>query len=151
LSFQAAAGEKLTLPFLSKFPPNASLGDLRPSVEFDVAADRPYKFSMLLPYRLGLGDVDLQVVTRRAADGRLEVEQQITNNTEPLEILEFNCSLFIPGQVRQRHLVTRLGKGEDKRVYVVHGAEALRDKELWLRAEQVNGRRVLNYQWKVEE
>jgi hypothetical protein len=150
-AFQAAAGEKIVLPFLLTFPPNASLGDLRPSVEFEVAADRPLKFNMFLPYRLGLGDVDLQVVTRWTPDGRLEVEQHITNNTEPPEVLEFNCSLFIPGQIRQRHLVTRLAKGEDQRVYVVHGAQALRGKELWLRAEQINGRRVLNYHLKVEE
>jgi hypothetical protein len=150
-TFQAAAGEKLTLPFLVKFPPDASLGDLRPAIDFEIAAERMYKFTMFIPYRLGLGDVDLQVATRWTADGRLEVEQHITNSTEPPEVLEFNCSLFIPGQIRQRHFVTRLGKGEDRRFYVVPAAEKLRGKELWLRAEQINGRRVLNFHFKVEE
>ena len=150
-TLQAGAGEKFKLPLLLTFPPNAALGELRTSVDFEVAADRPYKFSMFLPYRLGVGDVDLTVISRRTPDGRLEVEQHINNNTDPPEVLEFNCSLFIPGQVRQRHFVTRLGLGEDKRFYVVPNADALRGKEMWLRAEQVNGRRVLNYHWKVEE
>jgi hypothetical protein len=120
-------------------------------VEFELVADRPFKFSMFLPYRLGLGDVELQVVTRRTPDGRLEIEQQITNNTDPLEILEFNCRLLIPGQIRQQHFVTRLGKGIDRRIYVVHGADALGGEDLLLRAEQVNGRRVLNYRIKIDE
>ena len=151
ISLQAAAGETIRLPLLLTFPPDASLGELRPSIDFDIAADRPYKFSMFLPYHLGLGDVDLTVVSRWTPDGRLEVEQHITNNTEPLEVLEFNCSLFIPGQIRQRHFVTRLGKGKDQRFYVVSNADDLRGKGLWLRAEQSNGRRVLNYHWKVDE
>jgi hypothetical protein len=152
-NLQAAAGEKFKLPLFLTFPPEADLGDLRASIDFEVAADRPYKFSMFLPYRLGLGDVELAVVSHRTPDGRLEVEQKITNNTEPLEILEFNCRLVIPGQIRQQHFVTRLGRGEDQRIYVVPNADALRERggQLWLRAEQVNGRRVLNYHWTVEE
>lgn len=150
-TLNAAAGEKFRLPMMMTFPSDASLGEFRPSIDFEVAADRPYKFSMLLPYHLGLGDIDLKVVSRILPDGRLEVEQQITNNTEPLEVLEFDCTLFIPGQIRQRHFVTRLGKGEDRRFYMVPNADSLRGRELWLRAEQVNGRRVLNYHWKVEK
>ena len=150
-TLQAAGGEDFRLPLLLTFPPGAPLGELRPTIDFEVAADRPYRFRMFVPYRLGLGDVELTVVSRRTADGRLEVEQHITNNTDPLEILEFNCSLFIPGQVRQRHFVTRLGKGEDQRFYVVPNADALRGKALWLRAEQANGRRVLNFHLKVDE
>ena len=150
-TLQAAAGESFKLPLFLTFPLEADLGDLRPSIDFEVSADRPYKFSMFLPYRLGLGDVELAVVSRRTPDGRLEVEQKITNNTEPLEILEFNCRLVIPGQIRQQHFVTRLGHGEDQRIYVVPNADSLRGGQLWLRAEQVNGRRVLNYHWKVED
>jgi hypothetical protein len=147
----AAAGEAFRLPLLLTFPRDASLGQLRTSVDFEVSADRPYKFSMNLPYELGLGDVDLKVASRRMPDGRLEIDQRIVNNTEPLEILEFNCSLFIPGQVRLRQFVTRLGKGEDQRFYIVPNADSLRGKELLLRAEQIDGRRVLNFHWKVDE
>ena len=150
----AASGENFRLPMQLTFPRDprdATLGEFRTWIDFEVAADRPYKFRVNLPYRLGLGDVDLKVTSKRTPDGRLEVEQRIINNTEPLEILEFNCSLFIPGEVRQRHFVTRLGKGEDQRIYSMPNADALRGEELLLRAEQVDGRRVLNFKWKVEE
>ena len=148
-TLHAGRGEKFKLPMLLTFPRDASLGEFRTWIDFEVAADRPYKFRVYLPYRLGLEDVDLKVISRRTPDGRLEVEQRIINNTEPLEILEFNCSLIIPKQVRQRHFVTRLGKGEDQRFYYV--PDAMRGDELLLRAEQVDGRRVLTFKWKVEE
>src|SRR5207302_61069 len=51
-TLQAGAGEKFKLPLLLTFPPNAALGELRTSIDFEVAGDRPYKFSMFLPYRL---------------------------------------------------------------------------------------------------
>ncbi len=147
----AAGGEKFKLPMLITFPRNASLGDLRTWVEFEVAADRPYRFRVNLPYRVGLGDVDLKVTSRRTPDGRLEVEQRIINNTEPLEVLEFNCSLYIPGEIRLRQFVTRLGRGEDQRFYFLPNADKLRGEELQLRAEQVDGLRVLNFRWRVDE
>ena len=146
----AGTGEKFKLPMLLTFPRGASLGEFRTWIDFEVAADRPYKFRVNLPYRVGLGDVDLKVVSRRLPDGRLEVEQRIINNTDPLEILEFNCSLSIPGEIRLRRLVTRLGKGEDKQIYIVPNSNALRG-DLMLRAEQVDGLRVLNFKFRVEE
>lgn len=147
---QMGAGEKFRLPTQITFPPDASLGKLRPSIEFKISADRQYRFSIQLPYQLGLGDVDLQVTSRRTPEGRLEIEQRIINKTDPPETLDFNCSLFIPGQVRQRQVVTRLGQGEDKRVYILPNADQLRGRDLWLRAEQIDGPRVLNYHWKVD-
>jgi hypothetical protein len=147
---QIGPGETFRLPTMISFPSHASVGSLRPSVEFELSAERVYRFAVPLPYCLGLDDVTLQVTSRRTQDGRLEVEQRITNQTKPQETLDFNCSLFIPGRVRQRQVVTRLGEGEDRRVYVLPKADALRGKELWLRAEQVDGRRVLNYRWKVD-
>ena len=148
---QVAANEKFRLPTLLTFPADASLGKLRATIDFEISADRPYKFTVYLPYQLGMGDVTMNVSGRRANDGRIEIEQIITNTTEPLEVLDFNCSLFIPGQIRQKQVVTKLGKGQDKRFYHIPFTDSLRGKALWLRAEQIDGRRVLNYHWKVPE
>ena len=147
---QVGLGEDFRLPTLIAFPSHASVGTLRPSVDFEIFAERIYRFAVPLPYQLGLDDVTLQVTSRRTPDGRLEVEQRISNQTSPLETLDFNCSLFIPGRVRERQVVTRLSEGEDRRVYILPRADALHGKELWLRAEQIDGRRVLNFRWKVD-
>lgn len=149
--FQLGKGENVRLPTVLTFPPDASLGKLRPTIDFELSADRVYKFTIQLPYQLGLGDVELEVVGKRTPEGRLEIEQRITNNTEPLEVLNFTCSLFVPGQIRQKQQVAKLGKGEDKKFYSIPWTDTLRGKELWLRAEQTDGRRVLNYRWKVVE
>jgi hypothetical protein len=100
-------------------------------------------------YQVGIGDVAVYVTDQRLPDGRLELEQVITNDTSPLEILNFSCSLFVPGRRRQKQLVTKLGKGEDRKLYYIRDAAALRGQELWLRAEQIDGNRVLNFKWTV--
>ena len=148
-TLQLAAGEKFKLPLVLAFPPNSSLGQIDTQIEFDISADRPYRFTVRRPYKVGLGDVVMRVTERRTTDGQLEIEQRIINNTEPLEILNFNCSLSIPGERRQRKLVVKLSKGEDLKFYYLPDADAMQGQELWIRAEQINGRRVLNYRWFV--
>ena len=144
---QMAADESFKVPLLLALPPNTSLGPRTVSLDFDIAADRQYQFRVYRPYRIGLGDVEIEVVETRLDDGRLQIEQIITNKTSPLEILSFNCSLFAPGQRRQKTFVTKLGKGRDRKFYYLPDADALRGTELWLRADQDGGRRVLNYRW----
>lgn len=149
-TLQAQPGEKWRLPTLLKFPNSASLGSFRVTIDFEISADRPYRFTVHRDYRLGIGDVDMVVTTRRLPDGRLEVEQTISNKTEPVEVLDFNCSLYVPGQVRQRRVVTRLGRGDDRRVFHIHNVERFRGKSFWLRAEEIDGRRVLNYHFQLD-
>lgn len=149
-SFQAAANEEIKLPMTLAFPPDAPLGLLRPTVDFELAADRLYHFTVLLPFQLGMGDVELILNGKRTSEGRLELEQKIINKTNPPETLSFNCSLFVPGQIRQKQLVTKLGLGEDSRYYAVPFSPDLVGKDIWLRAEQIDGRRVLNFRWRVE-
>ena len=146
---QIAAGEPFKVPVRLALPPNTSLGSRNVSLDFDIAADRQYRFRVYRPYRVGLGDVEIEVVETRLDDGRLQIEQIITNKTSPLETLSFNCSLFAPGQRRQKAFVTKLGKGRDRKFYYLPHADALRGTELWLRADQEGGSRVLNYRWAV--
>ena len=148
---QASAGEQFRLPMLMTFPSDAALGAFRPTVDFEIAADRPYKFTVHLPYQLGSPDIQVSVTSRLLPDGRLEVEQKIVNQTSPPEMLDFSCSLFVPGHVRQKQFVTRLGQGEDKRFYYIPNGRALIGKTLWMRAEQIDGRRVLNQRHTVAD
>lgn len=144
---QVATGEKFELPMLLTLPANASLGAEELIIDFDIAADRPYKIRVHRPYQVGMGDIQIEVKDRKLPDGRLELEQIITNGTSPVEILNFRCSLFAPGNKRQKQFVTKLGTGEDHKFYYLPDADELRGKKLWMRAEQVGGARVLNYHW----
>ena len=148
---QVAAGEKFRLPVRLVLPPNANLGEQVASIDFDIVADRQYKFRVSQMYEVGLGDIHVQVSDRKLPDGRLEIEQTIRNGTTPPEMLDFRCSLFIPQQRRRILFVTKLGNGEDRKFYHLPDAERLKGQELWIRAEQVGGLRVLNFKWKVGE
>jgi hypothetical protein len=67
---------------------------------------------------VGLGDVTLEVVVdRKLPDGRVEIEQVVTNRTDPVEVLDFRCSLFVPDARRQRVQITKLGQGQDRKFY----------------------------------
>jgi hypothetical protein len=129
-------------------PPNASLGAEVASIDFEI--DQTYKFRVYRSFKVGLGDVQMHVVEKVLEDGRLEIVQTITNHTSPAEVLNFRCNLFVPRSKRLKHLVTKLGKGrQDVKRFYISNAEAFKGKQLWLRAEQINGRRVLNYRWIV--
>ncbi|MCH7989272.1 MAG: hypothetical protein IID46_09000, partial [Planctomycetes bacterium] len=149
-TFQRAQGEKLTIPLNITLPTNASLGDVRVSVDFEISAERRYKFRVYRSFEVGLGDVQLVVTDRKRKDGSLEIEQIIFNNTTaPTQILNFRCRLSIPGRRRRIRYVTKLGQGKDRKIYVIPNANSLRGKFLRLQAEEIDGDRVLNYEWKV--
>ncbi|WP_145364665.1 hypothetical protein [Stratiformator vulcanicus] len=149
--FSLGPGEAFRLPVGLSLPPNASLGTTPVELEFSVVGDRPYRFTVRRTLEVGFGDLHLLVTDRKLNDGLLEIEQKITNRTSPVEVLDFRCSLFVPGSQRQIRTVTKLGSGTDTKFYKLPDAEAHRGKELWIRAEQEGGRRVLNYRWLVGE
>jgi hypothetical protein len=130
-------------------PANTSLGNAVRIIDFVIDAETLHTFRVYRPIKIGLGDVFMHVIDRKLPDGRLEIEQIIVNRTKPEEILDLNCNLFAKGNRRQKQRVSRSGNGKSRKKYFLPNAEALRDTELWLRAEQVDGRRVLNYRWTV--
>jgi hypothetical protein len=139
------AQEQFRLPLLLTLPHDASQGDERLSIDFSITADRPYHFRVYRPLHVGLGDVQLQVFEKKLEDGRLEIEQIMVNNTS--DVLNFRCSLFVPGHRRQKQVVTKLGNGQDRKFYYVANYKALGTETLRIRAEEVGGRRVLNNHW----
>lgn len=147
--FPLGPGEQFSLPMVLTIPANTSLGNAVLTIDFELDADTLHKFRVHRPIEIGLGDVFMHVIDRKLPDGRVEIEQIIVNRTNPEEVLNFNCSLFARGNRRQKKRVTRLGNGKNQKRYYLPHATAQRGSELWLRAEQVDGRRVLNYRWKI--
>lgn len=148
---QLAAGETFRLPVYIKLPQNARLGSQMTILDFDIVSDRPRRFRVYRPYKVGTDDVTIQVNETELPDGGLEIEQIVTNRTAPPEVLDFRCTLFVPGERRQKLIVTKLGQGEDRKFYRLPNAANLRGKILWLRLEQDGGRRIMNYQWTIGE
>lgn len=149
--FNTGTGEEYRLETFMTLPSNASLGKKDVSIDFEIFAERKYSIRVNRPYHVGLGDIVVNVIDKKIEGNVLEVEQIIVNNTSPLETLQFRCSLFIPSMKRMQRFITELKNGQDRKLYYIPNADSLKGKELWIRAEQVNGRRILNYRWIVGE
>jgi len=148
MNIKLANGEELTKRFDVKLPYTASSGRHQVRIDFDINADKNYRFSVYRELVIGLGDVELEVSTHIDEANVLTVEQRMTNHSD--EIVDFKCYLYAPQRRRQANQVFRLGRGQDIKRYRFANGQQLVGKQLWLRAEEINGQRILNYRIDVE-
>jgi hypothetical protein len=145
LAFKLPAGATTTIPFEIMLPLDASTGPQEVRLDFDLAADSPYKFSVYRTIEIGDHDVYAQVTTRLDDSGELVVEQTLVNQTD--QPLSFKCSLFAPDRRRMFARVPELGRGTDSKTFRLPDGKSLLGKTLWLHAEQDSGERILNYRF----
>lgn len=149
IDFKLAAGETVVKPFEILLPPDAASGIAPFRVDFTADADAAYEFSIDRELIVGDGQVDIETTTRLEEDGALIVEQRMVNHSP--QLVDFKCLLHAPGRRRQRMQVFRLGDSPDSKTYRYPDGAQLIGAELWLRAEEVNGVRVLNHRFVVEQ
>jgi hypothetical protein len=138
------AGESFRLPTTIYLPQTASLGKAEVVLSFDITSDRRRKFDVHRSLEVGLGDVIVDVYTMPLPDGQLLIEQYVSNRTQPLDIMNFRCTLSVGGHKSQTEYVTNLGTKKDRKEYKLPNAQSLLGHELWLNLEQIGGRRNLN-------
>jgi hypothetical protein len=149
IDFKLAAEESIARPFEIALPFDASSGTAPIRADFVVEADRQYRFSVYRTLTVGDGDVQLETNTRLEQDGSLVVEQRMINHGD--ELVDFKCLLYAPGRRRQRTQVFRLGNNPDVKIYHYPDGAQLLGAEFWLRAQEVDGSRVLNHRFVVEQ
>lgn len=149
LRFKLAATEPLSTSFSVTLRGDASSGRQNIRINFDVAADQRYQFSVYRTMDVGLGNISIELSAHVNRDNELVVQQRMINQSE--QFVSFNCYLFAPNRRRLRHQVFELGRGTDKRIFVLPRGDQLKGKMIWLRAEEIGGDRVLNYRLKVED
>ena len=142
LQFRLAEGETANPSWSVSLQPDAASGPQRVRIDFDITADRNYKFSIYRNLKLGLDDVTVEMRTRLREDGLLLVEQNLTNLTG--RPISFNCLLFPPGRRRETKQLLHLPAGRHTLTFVLPQGESLVGETLWLRAEEIGGPRVLN-------
>ncbi|MBN2476127.1 MAG: hypothetical protein JXB62_16060 [Pirellulales bacterium] len=147
-TFQLAGGEELRRDFQITFPFNATSGRQQVRADFEIQADRPYRFSVFRHMDVGLGDVYIEIVTRLNSQGELEVEQRFVNETGGR--VSFRCQLFAPGRRRQKTEIIDLGSDQDVQRYRFEQGAELLGKPLWLKAKELDGPRILNYRFVAE-
>jgi len=146
--FRLARDEQLEQPFQIALPYNPTSGRHPIRVDFELRADQTYRFSVYRHIDVGTGEVYIEVVTRLNDRGELEVEQHFVNDAQ--SPVSFRCHLFAPDRRRQNTQIVGLERGRDVNTYRLPDGEQLIGKTLWLRAEQIDGPRVLNYRFVVK-
>jgi hypothetical protein len=146
--FHLAPSEELQQPISITFPDTATSGRHTVRVEFEIQADRPYKFSVLRHIEVGLGDVRIETQTRLNSENKLEVQQRFVNSTD--QPVSFRCELFAPDRRRLMVDVLDQSAGENLHTYRLEDGKELLGKTLWLRATGIGGPRILNYRFTVK-
>jgi hypothetical protein len=134
-------GEKQNLTFDVVLPLSAETGFQLLRLDHDLSGERRRQFQLYRQVQIGNNEVVLEVETRFIGD-ELEVEQRLINNSS--RNVSFRCYLFAPNQRRMRSQVVELPPGMDVRSYRIAEGASLVGKTLWLRAEEVDGDRVLS-------
>ena len=144
---EVSAGGVANIPVEVLLRGDATSGQRPIRIDLALNGDRNYEFSVYRELQVGLGDIELELRTRVDEHGDLVVEQLMSNHTD--DSVSFNCYLFAPERRRMRQQVVGLNRGLDKRTFLVPHAAELDGATLWLRAEEIDGDRVLNYRFEV--
>ncbi len=141
-SLHLSAGAESQQAFRITLPTDALSGRQALEAGIDIRAGRSYRLRLQRPIAVGLGDVDLAASGRLNDRGELEVQQTMANHGK--QPVNFRCGLYAPDRCRQPTLVLGLAGGPDVQVYRLPKGAELLGKTLWVRAEEVDGPRVLN-------
>ena len=141
---ELAAGESFQLPTTINLPLTASLGTADVVISFAITSDRRRTFDVYRSLEVGLGDVIVDVYTKPLPDGQLLIEQYVSNRTQPMDIMNFRCTLSVSGHKSKTAYVIKLGQEKNRKEYKLPNAQSLLGQELWLNLEQIGGRRNLN-------
>jgi hypothetical protein len=128
--------------------PMSGSGQHQIRADFEITADREYRFSVWRTVDVGLGDLSMELTTRVDEEGRLVVEQQFINRSS--ESVSFLCQLFAPGRPRVRRPALDLSHGRTTIMYYLPKGEELLGQTLILRAEEINGHRALNHRFEAK-
>ncbi|MGO9115576.1 MAG: hypothetical protein ACLP9L_40730, partial [Thermoguttaceae bacterium] len=112
-------------------------------LDFEIQADRLYRFAMVRPLEVTLGNVIFVGQAVLNDHGEMEVRQTLTNQGK--QPAGFRCDLLVPDRRRQSTDVLIQPSGKSELTYRLPDGEQLRGKTIWLRAEEIDGPRVLNY------
>jgi hypothetical protein len=149
IDFKLSANEMLSRPFDVSLPFDASSGVAPVRADFVVDADRQYRFSVYRELNVGDGEIELETNTRLEDDGWLVIEQRMLNHGGVP--VDFKCLLYAPGRRTQRTQVIRLSGSPDVKIYRYPDGAQLLGKELWLRVQEVDGSRVLNHRFVIQQ
>jgi hypothetical protein len=112
-------------------------------LDFEIRADRLYRFTMYRPLTVTLGDVMFEGRAALNSHGEIEVRQTLINTGK--RAASFRCNLQAPDRQRQTSEVSIQPTSKSDLTYRLTDGEQLLGKSIWLRSEEINGAHVLNF------
>jgi hypothetical protein len=141
--FRLDPGETWKLPLSVALPNDVVGGRQMVRLDFAIQADRFYRFAMVRPLEVTLGDVHFEGQAVLNDHGEMEVRQTLANQGK--KPARFRCDLLVPDRRRQSTEVLIQPAGKSELTYHLPDGAELQGKTIWLRAEEIDGPRVLNY------
>jgi hypothetical protein len=141
--FRIEPGASFKLPLKVALPNDVLAGRQMVALEFEIQSNRFDHFTMYRPIEVTLGDVAMDAHAALTEHGDLEVRQTLGNQGK--RAVGFRCDLIAPDRRRQSTEVILQPSAKSDFVFRLPDAQELLGKPLWLRAEEIDGPRVLNY------
>jgi hypothetical protein len=140
--FRIEPGAAWKLPLKVVLPNDVLAGRQMVALEFEIQSNRFDHFTMYRPIEVTLGDVAMDARAALTEHGDLEVRQTLSNQGK-LPVY-FRCDLMAPDRRRQSTEIFLRPDAKSDFAYRLPDGRELLGKSLWLRAEEINGPRVLN-------
>ena len=144
IDFQLNPGQAAQFPCQITLAADATAGAHLLRAKIAITADRPYEFATCRRLEVGLGDVYVETATALNAQNQLHIALRMVNRGDT--VVDFRCQLYAPGRPRQQADVVELSRGSVRKEFVLPGGPDLLGQKFLLRAEELHGPRVLNYQ-----
>ncbi|MGW8257972.1 MAG: hypothetical protein ACWGMZ_10840, partial [Thermoguttaceae bacterium] len=143
VNFKLDGGEQWRQAFSLTFPYTVETGRHEIRIDFDIQADKHYKFSVLKHIEIDLSNAHVEIKTRLNKNNELEVRQCFVNESD--RPVNFTCELYVPQRIVEKTLISNLNRGKDMQTYRLEKGDELIGQTLWLRAVDSSRPAVLNY------
>ena len=116
--------------------------------DFQFEADKTERFSTYHEVTVGFDDIDFQWQLEKVSDTSMLLRLTAINRGN-LETA-FHCKFFPPPYPYQNLRVDSLAPGENNREFLIELPSVNETAEYWIRCEELETRRILNYRIKLD-
>ena len=116
--------------------------------DFQFEADKTERFSTYHEVTVGFDDIDFQWQLEKVSDTSMLLRLTAINRGD-LETA-FHCKFFPPPYPYQNLRVDSLAPGENNREFLIELPSVNETAEYWIRCEELETRRILNYRIKLD-
>lgn len=148
MSLQVTPDRVFEKDFPLELRSDVSAGKHAVRFDFQIEADKTKRFSTYHELAVGFDDIDFQWQLQKVSENTVLLRLTATNRGN-LETT-FQCKFFPPPYPYQHFQADRLAPGNNNREYLIQLPNVDENAEFWIRCEELETRRTLNYRVKID-